>query len=359
MLPKLKVEELLQNQHLSFQGAALQTYAVPGMSQQKRLYVTAYRGLPSADLYKPIGGAGEGKNKNKVFVVRINLNRLEANVTTNKGPIIVPLPRLGDTQNNRKLHTYVDGCPEVCTQSLEQKPKGCSLNFCWNAAEMDENLNLQRFLEPDYPGVLCPTSSHGGHLHGRLPRLKGDWDRCKEGRDKWGEIAKPVLETQWQLARPTRLAFADGKLYHMSTTVGQRSQLRSTDATLVIDCGAVWNATNQSFVDWEISEANYGKAMEAPGTRTELGDVHYENLTEISALGAKLPWQFQAFKKVVRSKNETIAKEMLCSRPRMPTTRPTKESCCVRKRVLGKVLAASGSTAGFSTCTTEELTKQL
>jgi hypothetical protein len=135
---------------------------------------------------------------------------------------------------------------------------------------------------------------------------------------------------------------------------------------------AVWNATNQSFYDWGVAEADFGKALQAPSKDvTDQGNVHYETLPEITAVGAKMPWQFQAYKKVVRSQDGVlVAKEMVCSRPRIlpagcvtagttgckATTRPSKERCCVRKRQLAAPVSGS---AGYSTCTAEELLKQL
>merc|ERR1711871_1020902 len=67
----LNVKEILQTQHVSFQGAALQTYSVPGMPLQKRLYVTGYKGFAES-LEDPTNAIKTVEHM--VYVSRVNLN---------------------------------------------------------------------------------------------------------------------------------------------------------------------------------------------------------------------------------------------------------------------------------------------
>jgi len=348
----LNVKEILQTQHVSFQGAALQTYSVPGMPLQKRLYVTGYNGFgespddPTNAIYT---------KEHMVYVSRVNLNVVEQDVKKNKGkPLVAPLTTLQEPRKERHAKgdvakqnwKYIYGCPKMCTGGEQRSDKNkCSLNFCantqgnfWGGFKSEED-------DKNAPGMKCFKRGEGN---------KG-YAECRKGQKDWGRVAKPIFQTLAIMGRPTRLAIANGKLYSMTTTVDMRAQLRATDATLVINCGALWQATDKAFQNWKVDAASYGKALQAPGkTVANVGTgLHHEVLNEITATGAKMPWQFQAFKKVVRARNGLVTKEMICSRPRMPTTRPSQEKCCVRKRQLNK------KKYGKSLCPAKELMKQL
>ena len=134
-------------------------------------------------------------------------------------------------------------------------------------------------------------------------------------------------------------------------TVGyqQRARLERMDVTLFNACEEVWSLTNQTFYDWKVDPSDYNRAVVASEK------PHYENLHETSPAGPAMPWQFNAYRKVVDWNGKLIAKEMVCSQPKQPSTRPSKQKCCLRKRVLSTVVSKPSA----SNCAFWEVAKQL
>ena len=136
----------------------------------------------------------------------------------------------------------------------------------------------------------------------------------------------------------------------------ERARLERMDVTLFNTCEDVWALTNQTFYDWKVDPADYGKAVEAPEKPSVKGQGHpnYVNLHETTPAGPAMPWQFRAYRKVVPWNNRLILKEVVCSQPKQPSTRPSQENCCVRKRII-----TSATPAKKSNCPYGEIAKQL
>jgi len=172
----------------------------------------------------------------------------------------------------------------------------------------------------------------------------------------WNQFAKAVtVESNPKVANAfTRLAYAQGKLYYLrSSTIDpaktRRATLSSTDVTLFVDCDHAFSLVNNSFHNWVITPDDYEKSFEA-------GQPRNESLHETSKYAGTFPWQFRAFKKVVPWDKHLVVKEMLCSRPKPPTTRPSQEKCCVRKRIEANTVRAPHKTGQ---CKLKDLMKQL
>ena len=126
------------------------------MPLQKRLYVSSYWGFPYA------GDRDKAQNsayaKHKVYVSRINLNKLEDMVHKKKAPIVMPVVFTGAScktmHNNGKnvQCSTLTGCPDMCctTKGCANKA-GCSNNYCKQPlveaqkamASLDDTTNCQ------------------------------------------------------------------------------------------------------------------------------------------------------------------------------------------------------------------------
>jgi len=134
----------------------------------------------------------------------------------------------------------------------------------------------------------------------------------------------------------------------LNANTNKRATLRSTDVTLFVDCNEAFHLANKSFHNWVIPEADYEKPAFA--------EQQIENLHEGSKYAGTFPWKFTAFKKAVPWGKHLVVKEMLCSVPKPPTTRPSQEKCCVRKRIEEN---AFSNDVGNGKCTIKSLLKQL
>lgn len=169
----------------------------------------------------------------------------------------------------------------------------------------------------------------------------------------WSNFAKPVNEPGHRdVSRHTRLTYADGKLFYLFGQPRKRATLRSTDVTLFVPCGSVFARVNESLHNWVIPEADYGKSFDATPGRPFNVSLH-----EGTKYAKALPWQFTAFKKAVAWGDHLVIKELLCSQPRPPTTRPSKEKCCVRKRIEADKFADKPKSTGD--CKLQTLMKSL
>jgi len=290
----LSVTELLQSEVHVYQGATLQTYHVPGAAEvQKRLYVSVWNGNTGNNPFNPSGLDASPKPSS---IVKINLNHLES---------------LG-------------------SQYLEMK----------NMARRRRD-STARWEAP----VLTTRSSN-------------DWSTPRWTQNVWTQATKDTWESfttqvstpkSMMMGRTTRLAYVKGKIYYMASPMApKRANLYSTDVTMAVNCDAAFALTNTSFYNWEVSASNYGKALSSGFQDFELQE---------SAAPVTFPWRFEAYKKVVQwGAQHLVSKEMLCSKPKPPTTRPSSESCCTRKRVIS--LSTASDTAD-STCTLKELMEQL
>jgi len=170
--------------------------------------------------------------------------------------------------------------------------------------------------------------------------------------EQWKHFSKTVnAVTPRRDSRFSRLAYADGKLYYLLTAKEKRATLRSADVTLFVDCDEAFALTNQSFHNWVIPPEDYEQSFEATP-----GQPRYEDLHETSKYAGTFPWEFRAFKKVVPWYEHLVVKEMLCSKPKPPTTRPSQEKCCVRKRIESNVASALNKNGQ---CKIADLIKQL
>jgi len=279
----------------SFFGMALQTYHVPGMELQKRLYVTDVFSIPASPLYS---------------IQRINVNALQ-NLVREHGTL---------------RFTSCDVKKPCALGGKGPFPKGRS-DVSWPHWE-----------------------PFGGNL-----RQPGTPAFGVGEKDLWNQFARTVnVEFPAQTTRFTRLAYANGKLYYVHSPTRQRATLRSTDVTLFVNCEDAFAIANESFHSWIIPEADYGKSFEATP-----GQPRIESLHEVSKYAGSFPWQFTAFKKVVPMGQDVIIKEMLCSRPKPPTTRPSQERCCVRKRMEASSNSLASTGSSEQGCTLEALMKQL
>jgi hypothetical protein len=146
-----------------------------------------------------------------------------------------------------------------------------------------------------------------------------------------------------------RLAYANGKLYYLQGRSGVNSLLMSTDVTVAVPCAAVLPMFKKSFEGWgwtidkkgkwtiaeehigspEIADAKNGFTYSVGKRKVECKGCKSVGLHETKS--AVMPWVFRAYRKIVRFKNLLIVKQMVCSKPKPPTTRPSQENCCVTK----------------------------
>jgi len=283
----------------TFSGATIQTYRVPDVPQlQKRLYVTAVTS----------GGSGHPQNL-RSEIYRININALLRWVEAN-GTVLLP------------DHHYPGPIPGI--QAGDSPIPGFDP---WSAGR------------PNYIVKGAAVTPQRGMF---------PWDGPVEAL--WNQFAKTLGSTEVspKVAVYTRLAYAQGKLYYLNAKLHKRATLRSTDVTQFVDCDEALSLTNSSFHAWVIEPSDYEKSHKAP--------ILHENLHETSKYAGTFPWEFTAYKKVVPWKTHLVVKEMICSRPKPPTTRPSQERCCVRKRVETNVLNAPLKT---DSCKLEDLMRQL
>jgi len=153
-----------------------------------------------------------------------------------------------------------------------------------------------------------------------------------------------------------RLAYVDGKLYYLLSRYNSRATISTTDVTVAIDCPAAMAMVSPLFRKWKLDKAYMGSAQEAtpylPWT---------ELLHETSPSVAALPWEFRAYRKVLQFNSSLlIYKEVLCSQPKQPTTRPSTEICCENKRMVETSPASQSVNKAASdtgTCTMAEVMK--
>jgi len=151
-----------------------------------------------------------------------------------------------------------------------------------------------------------------------------------------------------------RLAYNNGKLYYLLSRYNNHATISSTDVSVAIDCPAVMALLTPIFRKWTFAQAYMGKAQEAtpylPWT---------EQLHETSPSTAALPWTFRAYRKVLQfNVSMLIYKEVLCSQPKTPTTRPSTENCCVNKRMVS-IDTSDATPCGPGHCTLSEVMKHL
>lgn len=266
----MTVTELLQSEVHMFQGAAVQTYQVPGIAGlQKRLYVTSWVGLkPPLNYETGMGGTAKPHN-----IERINLNALEKMVED--GGRAVYLGAKGYIQERGLAQQDGDDTPITAMYK------------------------------------------------------KAEWGTTA-AKTAWGNIAKQVTPPKHMaFGRTTRLAYAEGKLYYMaSPEVEQRSKLYFSDVTVLVNCEDAFALADESFRNWDVSEDKYGTALYGGNKEYSLHETSkyadpmpwqfstYKKVVQITVEGAPL----------------LVAKEVICSKPL--GTRPSKEKCCVRKRTM-------------------------
>jgi len=237
--------------------------------------------------------------------------------------------------------------------------KGPGFHAC-NRAIQSKNSKLikQRCHTPGCPTVptvveiakkVCPNDQN---VHGCTDQ--GLMHCGGSTHPRFQAFAKLVLQTAPEYA-VSRLAYAHGALYYMRSEAYTRAVLQSTDVTVAIKCKAAMRLVAPMFNQWKVDLAKLGTAQEWPGRSK------FEMLHETSPDSPPLPWEFRAYRKVIKF-NETLLvfKEMLCSRPKQPTTRPSTEACCVEKRT--KHLAAApkhNSQSDCSRCSLDQVIKQL
>ena len=119
--------------------------------------------------------------------------------------------------------------------------------------------------------------------------------------------AKPVSDlerfgSQVMVANPAfpatavaRLAYAQGKVYYLSAPMGKGAVLAFTDVAVAVECAPAMGLLAPSFQNWPVSEAQLGKAEDATPHTSKI-----EFLRETSPLVAGLPWEFKAYRKVVK-----------------------------------------------------------
>lgn len=236
-------------------------------------------------------------------------------------------------------------------------------------------LALQAYTVPDQPGVqkrlyLTLSTIIETDYKNVKPKLMGNARVVRvnanaleqtpltvtaEDDATWKGSHLEVIAEQGPSTSIVRLAFADAKIFYMSAGYNMRYQLKSTGVTMSVLCD-VMDLTAGAFKNWTVTEDNYGKMQQAP---PEVVQLH-----ETSPYVPAMPWQFEAFKKVVRWRtpqgdNTLIIKEMLCSRPQPPTTRPSQENCCTRKRVELDAGTVPEPHISAETCTAAELSKNM
>lgn len=128
--------------------------------------------------------------------------------------------------------------------------------------------------------------------------------------------------------RIVRTAYANGKLYYLSAGHQQRAVLMSTDVTLQVKCADVMPLMGPLMKAWSVDASAQG-AGSSDSSNTRTVDVDLQEGTA----EATFPWEFNAYKKVVQIGSSVVSKELVCSKPKQPNTRPTTESCCVEKRL--------------------------
>jgi hypothetical protein len=336
---KIAVTELLTSEHHAFMGATLQTYEVPGMPQQKRLYTSAkIAGIPSED--------------NTFVIDRINLNALEA---------------LYKNQGNKAIYmqaqAYYESKKYLTAKSVTgRKDSGSDYEGCVNSTN-----NMCLFPTVRAATNYDPITATSGI---RCPPFSAHETRqafmCDQAKKTWDKFAKSIFIGSATTDRRSRMAYAKGGLYFLTVGMEERARLERMDVTLFNACEDVWALTNQTFYDWKVDPADYGKAVEAPEKPSVKGQGHpnYANLHETTPAGPAMPWQFRAYRKLFEWKGQMngklverlIAKEMVCSLPKQPSTRPSQEKCCVRKRML---ISPVHVKQPLSSCLLDEVMKQM
>jgi len=171
-----------------------------------------------------------------------------------------------------------------------------------------------------------------------------------ENDEAWKSITVPIVPFSKPQSRFSRLAYGDGTLYYMAAPPGLRYTLQKTDVTVAINCGHSMPLVKQAFRNWNVKKSEFGNGLEATERALDI------NLHETSPFTKPLPWRFKAYKKVIQFKNQLIVKEMLCSQPKPPTTRPSQESCCVDKRSVDQ--AGLTDTKNQATCSLAQVIRQ-
>ena len=93
----------------------------------------------------------------------------------------------------------------------------------------------------------------------------------------------------------SRLAYLNGKLFCFKSQFSSRVQLLSTDVTVAVNCNAVMSLAAPLFLAWKVDDSKLGKSEDATP-----GRFHTEILHETSPDVPGLPWEFKAYRKVVR-----------------------------------------------------------
>lgn len=152
-----------------------------------------------------------------------------------------------------------------------------------------------------------------------------------------------------------RLAYINGKIYYLTSKYRMSAVLASTDVTVAVDCQTAMPLVAPLFQTWKFDEAHEAMAQDATPDQPRT-----EHLHETSPLVAALPWEFKAYRKVMRfNTTMLIYKEMLCSRPKPPTTRPSSEACCVDKRIVESSQPEQIGTDVQTDCSMAQVMKQL
>ena len=108
-----------------------------------------------------------------------------------------------------------------------------------------------------------------------------------------------------------------------------RATLKSTDVTLQVNCDHLMPIMSPVLKNWQVQTSEHGSgSAQYAGSKPKFVDLH-----EGAVLGGKFAWDFRAYKKNINIGGTMYTKELVCSKPKQPNTRPTTESCCVQKRI--------------------------
>lgn len=340
------VTELVKSAGYAFTGLTLQTYSVPGVSElQKRLYVSRM-----------------GHLHLRVSIQRVNVNTLDSWLAR-KGETTMDMERYcnADCQANANKPAAGWRLQDVFPSRKDIKGAPCARMFSVASGSDSTDMSLaqcQARYETANSGFKCAdhingTSCNSESCNCRVPSeytlgcIHEDEDDLNEKvgdkwaqRDLWRTFATGVNDdVSRSNAMYTRMAYAGGKLFYVYDKPYQRSTVRSTSVTMAIPCDHIFGVTDTSLRSWVIDASDYGVSKASTSTS--------ESLREGSIYADRLPWEFTAFKKAVIWGNYLVIKEMVCTKPQPPTTRPSQETCCTRKRVEAKPASvASNSNTG-------------
>ena len=100
--------------------------------------------------------------------------------------------------------------------------------------------------------------------------------------------------------------YARGKVYFIKGPSQTCSTaLQSTDVTVAVDCGVAMPLVAPSFENWPISETQLGMAEDATPHSAKTEYLH-----ETSPLVAGLPWDFKAYRKVIKFNGTLVSLTM-------------------------------------------------